>query len=388
MNKKSPLSSPEAGLCATSGTEFEIISHLLTASGVLAISLVAVLSGMQFGFWPQLILFVFFTVIFVGLTHRERLNLTTKQGELGIAGLFLLSVLSWFVAPTDLVLILTVVMMAEAPYILSRRRCWQLMAVTNVSYLLVSYGYSNNDYVFLNWVSLFALQAFAMTSSLARVQEAQLKQMLVEQNTELVEARSALAQKSQMEERLRIAGDLHDSIGHQLTALRLQLEAVAQVVPSDIKPIVAVSQKLSLDLLDNIRGIVKRMSQNEPADLATLIKQIDNDTPGVTITLTTPTPAFETDLLMQLIPCLKEGVSNAIRHSSADAIDISFAGDRVQITDNGKGLAEGNTIGFGLNNIRQRIAPFGGEIELKNHNPSGCQLTIKLASGLSWEKRR
>jgi|AntAceMinimDraft_12_1070368.scaffolds.fasta_scaffold27374_3 signal transduction histidine kinase len=386
MNTKSSLSPTGKRLSATGSTEFEVANHLLTASGVLAISLVAVLSGMQFGFLPQLIVFAVFTIIFVGLTYKDRLNLTNQQGVLGIVSLFLLSVLSWFIAPTDLVLILTVVMMAEAPYIVSRRRCWQLMALTNLAYLLVFYLFWDNEYVFLSWVSMFALQAFATTSSLARVQEAQLKQMLFEQNSELVEARSALARKCQMEERLRIAGDLHDSIGHQLTALRLQLEAVAQVVPTDIKPIVAVSQKLSLELLDNIRSIVKRMSQDEHTNLITLIKQIDRDTPGVTITLTTPVPVIETELLVQLIHCLKEGVSNAIRHSNADIIDISFAGDRVQITDNGKGLAEGHTIGFGLTSIQQRLASFGGDIELNDLKPSGCQLSMKLASGLSWEK--
>jgi hypothetical protein len=69
------------------------------------------------------------------------------------------------------------------------------------------------------------------------------------------------------------------------------------------------------------------MSQNEPADLDTLVKQVNNDTPSVTITLTTPTPVIASDLLTQLIPCLKEGVSNALRHSNAAIIDISFAND-------------------------------------------------------------
>jgi signal transduction histidine kinase len=92
------------------------------------------------------------------------------------------------------------------------------------------------------------------------------------------------------------------------------------------------------------------------------------------------------DPLTQLIRCLKGGISNAIHHSNADIIDISFAGDRVQITDNGRGLAEGNTVGFGPNNIQLRIAPFGCQIELKNHKPPSCQLSIHFASSLSWER--
>jgi two-component system, NarL family, sensor histidine kinase DesK len=205
---------------------------------------------------------------------------------------------------------------------------------------------------------------------------------LFEQNAELINARSALAQKSQMEERLRIAGDLHDSIGHQLTALRLQLEALSQIVPAEIKPKVANSQQLSRDLLDNIRDIVKRMSRDEPTDLGSLIQQIDSDTPGVAVTLVTSIPELDVALQQQLISCIKEGVSNAIRHGRADKIDIKFGDNSVWIDDNGKGVDANHATGFGLNNLKQRLAPFEGKIELGSRNPSGCRLIIRWETAI------
>lgn len=375
-----PIRRPEAG---------RVESHLLTASGVLAIWLVAAVIGLEFGFGLQTLIYVAFTGVFIaiangerlGLAKGERVGLGSRMEVFGILVLFLLSVWVWFLTPADIILILTIVMIAEAPYVLSRRQCWGLMLVTNVAFLAVFIFYWNAQNLFLSWISMFALQAFALTSSLARVKEAQMKQQFFEQNAELVEARSALAEKSQMEERLRIAGDLHDSIGHQLTALRLQLEALAQLAPAELKPKVAVSQKLSLDLLENIRSIVKRMSSEEPTDLVLLIQQIDDDTPGVNVSLVGAVPVISPRLFQQLIPCIKEGLSNAIRHSGATEIDIEFQESSLTIKDNGKGLATGSEFGFGLKNIKQRLAPFSGEVTLENDHSGGCKLSISLAGG-------
>lgn len=369
----------------SSASETQVESHLLTASGVLAIGLTAFISNVQYGFGPQLIFFILFAVIFVAITSSDSFGLSRQIKVVGLLSLLLLSVSIWFTAPSDINLILTVVMMAQAPYAISRRQCWQLILVVNLAFLAVHYGYLGMEDIIFSWASMFALQAFATTSSLARVEEASLKQQLLEQNIELVAARSALAQKSQMEERLRIAGDLHDSIGHQLTALRLQLEALAQVAPEELKSRVAASQQLSGDLLENIRGIVKRMSFDEPANLKVLIEQIDVDTPGVNISLLGPIPAIGHALQHQLVSCIKEGVSNAIRHGGADKIDIAFAEKCLIIDDNGKGISEGTELGFGLNNLTQRLAPFGGQVELNPREPSGSRLAIKLPAGLAAE---
>jgi signal transduction histidine kinase len=253
----------------------EVGSTLLLASGALAILLAATLSGLEFGFWPVSGFYIGFISIFIALGNKNRLRLSRSSEVAGILSLLALIIGSWLVAPSYISLILIVVLMAEAPYILSKRQSWILLAVSNLAFFAVFMGVWQASNIVLDWISMFALQAFALTSSLARVQETQLKHTLADQNAELTAARSALAEKSQMEERLRIAGDLHDGIGHQITALRLQLEALFQLAPAQLKPRVANSQQLSGELLENIRSIVKRMSCVQIVELDTLIKQID-----------------------------------------------------------------------------------------------------------------
>ncbi len=353
-------------------------NHLLVASGVLAIALTGGFAGRTFGFWPGSLLYLAFAAVFVTIIYAVRLQLSDRVRRYGLGILVLLSVLTWFVTPMDISLILTVVVMAEAPAILSRRTTWLLMLAINVAFLAVFLGYWQAQDVLGTWLSMVALQAFAATSSLARVQEAALKQQLVKQNRQLKSARSALARQSQVEERLRIAGDLHDGIGHQLTALRLQLEAIAQSVPDELKPQVAASQQLSGDLLENIRSIVKRMATEKFPTLDELIRKIDAETPGLQITLHGELPSLSTELEQQLASCVQEGISNAIRHGKATCIDIGFSKSGVVIDDNGEGVEEGLEPGFGLRNLMTRLEPFNGQIHLKPREPRGSRLSITV----------
>lgn len=360
------------------------MSHaLLVASGLLAILLVGLLSGLEFGFWPLAILHLSFAVIFIIVAYDDELGISRPAARLGILAMLGLIIVGWFLAPMDISLILTIVLVASAPYVFSKGQSWLLLLTINLVFFAVFIGYWQATEIFLSWVSMFALQGFAITSSLARVHESELKLKLAEQNAELTAARTALTQKSQMEERLRIAGDLHDSIGHQLTALRLQLEALFQVAPTELKPTIATSQQLSSELLENIRSIVKRMSVEPSSDLNLLIHQLDNDTPGVAIALVGAIPTINPALQQQLEFCIKEGLSNAIRHGEATKIDISFTDDKLLIDDNGKGANLKDELGFGLTNLLKRLAPFEGHLQLFPRKPTGCRLEITLGWGIS-----
>ncbi len=83
-------------------------------------------------------------------------------------------------------------------------------------------------------------------------------------NQQLIATRSLLSQSSQHQERVRIARDLHDILGHQLTALSLQLEVLSHKVPDEIKPDVEQSKQVSKELLASIRaqGTVKNHISN------------------------------------------------------------------------------------------------------------------------------
>ncbi|MEM9257820.1 MAG: histidine kinase [Pseudomonadota bacterium] len=351
---------------------------LLDVSGLLAIALVGYVIAQYNGLLPSLTLHIPFALVFLLGAYKQEIPLIPHQGIVSVLLMFLLSVVAigWF--RDTIVLILSVVMIASAPYHLSGRLCWLLIVIANVAYgLLLSEAWAPKEFA-IAFFTLLALQGFALTSSLARQREVATRDTLARQNNELLAARAVMAQQSQAEERLRIAGDLHDTIGHRLTALQLQLEALAHQAPESLSHDVKNSQALAADLLEDIRSIVRKISEEKRGDLAGAIAQLEKLTPGVKITVSSSLPELETPLVQQLVFCFQEAFNNAIRHGGADRIDVSYDGASFLISDNGRGLRGTISPGFGLNNIRARLAPFGGRADLSNSDTGGCELVLQL----------
>ena len=352
---------------------------LLNVSGLFAISLVALVTALYQALWPSVIIHSAFALAFLLGAYKKQLPLIPHQGAVGVMLMFLLSLIALVTFRDTLTLILSVVMMASAPYHLSRRQSWLLLIVANLSYIGVLNDASVLPEYAVAWLTLLALQGFAITSSLARQREVETQETLTRQNSELLAARAVMAQQSQAEERLRIAGDLHDTIGHQLTALQLQLEALAHQAPEVLKPQVASSQALARDLLEDIRSIVRRMSEEKRGDLAGAIRQLDKLAPGIEISVVSSLPELDTALAQQLVFCFQEGIHNAIRHGGATRIEISYGDSGFLIRDNGRGLRGKAIQGFGLANIGQRLAPFGGQAKLSDVEGGGCELALQIA---------
>ncbi len=351
---------------------------LLNVSGLLAIGLGALASGLHNDLWPGLAVYLAFTLCFIVGAFEGVLRLHPLQGVAAVLCMAVLSVLALLMFRNTLVLILSVVLMASAPYHLSGRQSWLLMAVVNLMYWLALQEAAGFKDFGLSWLSLVALQGFAITSSLARQREIETREILARQHSELLAARALMAQQTQAEERLRIAGDLHDTIGHRLTALQLQLEALAHQAPEDLRDQVITSQGLASDLLEDIRAIVRRMSEEKRGNLADAIRQLGKLTPGVEISITSPLPELDTGLAQQLVFCFQEAIHNAIRHGQASRIDIRYEDEGFTVLDNGRGLRGRTLNGFGLNNIGQRLAPFAGTVTLRNGDQGGCELRLSL----------
>ncbi|GAB5414979.1 MAG: two-component system sensor histidine kinase YxjM [Congregibacter sp.] len=353
--------------------------HLLNASGFAAIALITVVSGIAYGLWPSLAVNLAFAGAFAVSTYGRQFGLAQAVQSYSVVGTFLISLcLLWLIQDT-VALVLSIVVMASAPYHLTTKQSWLLMAVANICYWLVMRAHSEEaDYLF-SWLSLAALQAFALTSSLARQREIETKEILAQKNSELLAARAIIAHQSQTEERLRIAGDLHDAIGHQLTALRLNLEALSHEAPDTLQDSVSRCQLLASDLLEDIRSIVRRMADEPGSGLEAAIRELGALTPQLTIHVESDLPRFSSALAQQMVFCIQEAISNALRHGQATHVNVSHDAGHLLICDNGKGL-RGKSVqaGFGLSNINKRLKTHGASATLEGSAKSGACLRIRL----------
>ncbi|TYS63476.1 sensor histidine kinase [Sutcliffiella horikoshii] len=179
---------------------------------------------------------------------------------------------------------------------------------------------------------------------------------------------------ARVEERNRIARDIHDSVGHQLTALMMQLAVAEQAAGEEkVASIVKQSKQLARESLDGMRKAVKALQGEEEQGIASvihLIRKLEAES-QMRVQLTTKTGVLSQPLSNEqniaLYRFVQEGITNAMRHGSSKEISITLeiigehsfqvkVENKVEVT---RYVEEG----FGLQNMRKRMEGLNGRME-------------------------
>ncbi len=225
---------------------------------------------------------------------------------------------------------------------------------------------------------------FAVAAVRAVVRERQAREDLAHINAELVAARSKLEAASRNAERVRIARELHDLLGHHLTALNLNLEAAEHLIrdPVGLQP-VARAHAVARLLLADVRDAVGSMRDAAPTDLATAGRALLADLPGlqVHVNFDPAMPPLEPDRSRALLRCLQEVATNTLRHAGASQLWVRLEGCsqgvRLEARDDGRGA---NTVhpGNGLCGMRERLEGLGGSLEVQTAPGQGFDVRAWL----------
>ena len=218
--------------------------------------------------------------------------------------------------------------------------------------------------------------------------EADLLQGLVRQLAlaiELGRARADQLRLALLEERQRIARDLHDTVIQDLIAVGMQLDAGARHEPD--------SARVERDsaIIDQLDGAVRRLRSSvfdldrPPRDipLPQAVREVVSQAARVlghtpTVTLNGALDTLPDPVAEEIVAVLREALSNIARHAHATATAITLTEDLAEVTlsvqDNGLGVAPGALAGNGLANMRQRAQALGGQATLVPGVPSGTRL--------------
>ncbi|MEK4975782.1 sensor histidine kinase [Bacillus sp. FSL K6-6540] len=207
---------------------------------------------------------------------------------------------------------------------------------------------------------------------------------------ELAEANEQIRNLIKGEERMRIARDLHDTLGHTLSLITLKSQLVEKLAAKD--PLKAQLeareiQNTSRAALRQVRELVSDMrTATLPEEL--LEAQIILESADIQL-VSTGDPKLEgiSDLAHNILSlCLREAVTNVVKHSQASQcrIDIESLDNewRLLVADNGIGL-KGNDDGAsstdsnGLKGMAERLSLIGGTVEAVSE-PQGTKLSIRV----------
>jgi signal transduction histidine kinase len=225
--------------------------------------------------------------------------------------------------------------------------------------------------------------SFAMVIGLIAMQQAQAREEQRRLNAELRATRALLAESSRMSERVRISRELHDLLGHHLTALSLNLEVAGHLTEGKAQEHVRQSHTLAKLLLTDVREAVNEMRQDGAVDLSGAIRTLAEGVPSLDIRLDLPEPLLVEDpeCAHVLLRCAQEIITNAVRHAGASTLWLALSRDarglRIQARDDGTG-AEDLAPGNGLRGMRERLAACGGQVDIITARGQGFALDIRL----------
>ncbi len=360
---------------------------LLTLAGAFTWMLVTyvelgIASESPYFFW-SLLGYLCFLICFLPIStgYSQKFPLIYSQALLMVQVLLALGLLVVHQGPVAPVLL--VVWSGQLPDFFSRRTAFVQVIVSGLLFYGIMFFWWVDGSPVITGLIFLGFQLFALSSSFARVNERKAREHVEQLNRELQATRILLAQSSRQDERVRIARDLHDVLGHQLTALNLQLEILQHKVPDELRETVQQSKGLAKALLENIRQVVRDQRHLLSLDIRQAVQALLVHIPQLEMHIEGELQLDSVHLAEQIVFCIQEGISNALRHGKATRINLVLEQQsgviKIFLDDNGRGLVAGSNNGTGLEGMRERLAAYGGSAEL-SELAQGCRLAISLTS--------
>ena len=241
----------------------------------------------------------------------------------------------------------------------------------------------------------FAIQIYRKNLEITKALEE-----LNESNNKLQVAYRELQEVTALEERQRIAKDIHDTAGHSITTVIMQTEAARLVVDSDpeeAKRRMAAAGLQARNALEELRESVHLLSgMGEPQSLKQLLEGVIHDsTDGTDVSI-----RYDIDDVTVcdakrrfVLNTLKEGLANGLRHGNATAFWFEFKREgnklRFLLSDNGEG-ADISTFqeGFGLMGMHARAESLGGDVWFETEPGEGFEIHLVLPCDSTPEEKQ
>jgi two-component system, NarL family, sensor histidine kinase DesK len=204
--------------------------------------------------------------------------------------------------------------------------------------------------------------------------------MQIELMHQLRQARETVAKLAASEERLRLARDMHDLTGQSLSMITLKSELAAKrlsrlpggaerdAIAAELADIGQVSRQTLQDIREAVSGY-----RRPTLAIETITARTALEAAGITLdddpALITRSGAFDPDAEAALAWCLREAVTNVIRHSGARGCELRLTEGHgeisLRITDDGRGFAGDAGSGNGLHNMSERLSAVGGGLTIE-----------------------
>ncbi len=247
----------------------------------------------------------------------------------------------------------------------------------------------------LGLVFIFAIAYLLQQERNSRWQTEKLLTDLKFSHRQLQRYAEQVAELAATEERNRLAREIHDSLGHYMTVINVQLEKAIVFRdrnPAEADRAVKDAKYMAGEALKDVRRSVGTLRNPEPFSLkksvTRLVNNIATDRLAVDLDIQGDEAGFSKQSLMTLFRAVQEGLTNVQKHAEANQVTVRIQLKKHQadllISDNGQGFdtaiisAPNNTDHYGLQGVRERVELIHGSLKLETHPNSGTSLLITV----------
>jgi signal transduction histidine kinase len=188
-------------------------------------------------------------------------------------------------------------------------------------------------------------------------------------------------------ERERIARDIHDSLGHALKGLNIQLQLAQKlqaIQPEKSQEALSLARGFAARAVADVRRAVRAVRDSYfdfPAAVKELVETIESSG-NCTVTAEIEPLSLSSQLSHNLFFLIQEGLTNIQRHAGATDVHVTLSGNDqicLQIKDNGIGFCREDTVpGFGITGMEERVASMGGSITIASAAGKGTDIMIRI----------
>jgi two-component system sensor histidine kinase UhpB len=214
-------------------------------------------------------------------------------------------------------------------------------------------------------------------------------EMLVRLGAERREATGRVL-AGQEAERLRIAQELHDQVGQELTAALLLLSRLQSRAPEELRPAFVEVQESVRASLEEVRRVAIELRPEALDDLGlssalAVLSDRFAERAGVQVScqIAEPLPELSTDAELVIYRVAQEALTNVARHSGSDRAELSLQPEDSQIVlsirDRGSGLEPDQPAGSGIRGMRERAGLIGAGLEVRDRDPGpGTEVRLQV----------
>jgi signal transduction histidine kinase len=233
-----------------------------------------------------------------------------------------------------------------------------------------------------------AVFAAIVTELLQREQRARVE--LAEAHEQLRDYAAQAERLATVQERNRVARDIHDGLGHSLTVVQMQVKAARAVLPTDTAKadeVLAKAQDQAEAALAEVRRSVRTLREpRETPPLPDALQALAELTSAAGVTTSVAISGEQRPLPDEtreaLFRAAQEGLTNVRKHAQATRADLvlDYADTAVRLTirDDGAGSASTPASGFGLVGLRERAEHLGGRLSVESAPGAGYTLSMEV----------